>query len=116
MSFWNEDNYKIKLVDFAERFIPHNSFVRLFKHKRVKNEQGLMVNQFDLLWAGMDWQITEGYINSDYFKLHTDVKPCPYSEWNVVGITSAGISGDFTDDISLVIEELEENNEVSCLH
>lgn len=104
MSFWNEENYKVRLVDFTERFIPHNTSVKLFTHKRVKNEQGLMVNQFDLLWAGMDWQITEGYINSYYFKVHQDVLPCPYSEANVVGLTSAGISGDFTDDASLVIE------------
>jgi hypothetical protein len=63
-----------------------------------------MVNQFDLVWRGMSWQITEGYINSDYFKIHTDVLPCPYSEANVVALTSAGITGDFTDDASLVIE------------
>jgi hypothetical protein len=104
MSFWNEDNYKVRLVDFTERFIPHNTSVKLFIHKRVKDEQGLMVNQFDLLWSGMDWQITEDYINSDYFKFHPDILPCPYSEANVVSLTSAGISGDFTDDASLVIE------------
>ena len=104
VSFWNDDNYKVRLMDFTERFIAHNTEVRLFKHTRVKDEQGLMVNQFDLLWRGMDWQITEGYICSDYFKMHPDVLPCPYSECNVVAITSAGISGDFTDDASLIIE------------
>lgn len=104
MSFWNEENYRVKLVEFAERFIPHNTCVKLFSHKRVKDEHGMRVNQFDLLWSGMDWQITEGYINSDYFKIHQDVLPCPYSEYNVVAVTSAGISGDFTDDVSLVIE------------
>ena len=104
MSFWNDDNYKVRLVDFTERFIPHNTSVKLFKHTRVKNEQGIMVNQFDLLWEGMDWQITEGYACSDYFKFHTDVLPCPYSECNVVALTSAGISGEFTDDVSLIIE------------
>lgn len=104
MSFWDGDNYKVKLVDFVERFIPHNTCVRLFKHTRVKNEQGLMVNQFYLLWRGMDWQITEGYVNSDYFKYHQDVLPCPYGEHNVIGITSAGIIGGFTDEASLIIE------------
>ena len=104
MSFWNEDNYKVRLVDFTERFIAHNTEVRLYTHKRVKDEQGLMVNQFDLVWRGMSWQITEGYANSDYFRVHPDVLPCPYGEANVVGLTSAGISGDFTDDASLVIE------------
>ena len=107
MSFWNDENYKVRLVDFTERFIAHNTEVRLFKHTRVKDEQGLMVNQFGLLWRGMDWQITEGYADSDYFKYHPDVEPCPYSEWNVVAITSAGIIGGFTDEASLIIEELQ---------
>lgn len=104
MSFWNNDNYKVKLVDFTERFIAHNTEVRLYTHKRIKGEQGLMANQFDLVWRGMDWQITEGYANSDYFRFHPGVLPCPYSEANVVAITSAGISGDFTDDVSLIVE------------
>lgn len=104
MSFWNEDNYKVRLVDFTERFITHNTRVRLYTHKRVKDEQGLMVNQYDLVWKGMDWQITEGCVNSAYFRVHPDVLPCPYGEANVVGLISAGISGDFTDDASLVIE------------
>lgn len=96
--------FNVRLVDFTERFIAHNTEVRLFKHVRIRDEQGLVGNRYDLLWRGMDWQITEGYINSDYFKFHTDVLPCPYSECNVVRVTSAGISGNFTDDVSLVIE------------
>ena len=95
------------MVDFVERFIAHNTSIQLFKHTRVKNEQGIMVNQFDLLWSGMDWQITEGYADSDYFKFHPDVLPCPYGEYNVVGLTSAGISGDCTCEASLIIEELQ---------
>ena len=104
MSFWNDENYKVKLVDFAERFIAHNTFVMLFKHTRIKDEQGMLVNRFDLLWKGMDWQITEGYADSDYFRYHPDVKPCPYAEFNVIGITSADISGDCTCEASLIIE------------
>ena len=60
MSFWNDNDYKVRLVDFTERFIAHNTEVRLFKHTRVKDEQGLVGNRYDLLWRGMDWQITEG--------------------------------------------------------
>jgi hypothetical protein len=91
-------------MDFVERFVAHNTSVKLFTHRRVKDEQGLMVNEFNLLWEGMDWQITEGYACSDYFKCHSDVKPCPYSECNVIAITSAGISGEFTDDASIILE------------
>ena len=103
MSFWNEENYKVRLVDFAERFIPHNKLVRLYKQVKLQDE-GKWAWEFQLLWQGMDWQITEGYINSDYFKYHTDVLPCPYSEHNVVAVTSVGINGEFADEISLVIE------------
>lgn len=106
MSFWNEDNYKMKLVHFTERFIPHNTSVRLYTHKRVTNDQGMRVNQFDLIWKGMSWQIIDGARTiSDYSTLHREVCPCPYSEANVVSITSAGITGISTDEISLIIEE-----------
>jgi hypothetical protein len=104
MSFWDKDNYKVRLVDFIERFVTHNTIVRLFKHTRIKDEQGMLVNRYDLLWTGMDWQITEGYADSSYFKMHKDVEPCPYGEFNVIAITSADISGDCTCEASLIIE------------
>lgn len=103
MSFWNDDNYEVRLVDFVERFVPHNRSVKLFKQVRLKDE-GKWEFEFVLLWQGMDWQITEGYVNSNYFKCHQDVLPCPYNEHNVVAVTSVGISGEFADEISLVIE------------
>jgi hypothetical protein len=106
MSFWNENNYKVRLVDFVERFVAHNKYVRLFTTERVENDDGLMETIYNLLWKGMDWQITEGYADSDYFKFHTDVKPCPYGEWNVIGVTNVGTNSDFADEVSLIIEEL----------
>ena len=110
MSFWNEDNYKVRLVDFTERFVPHNRLVRLYKQVKLQGE-GKWKFEFILLWCGMDWQITEDYAGSDYFKYHPDVLPCPYSEHNVIAVTSVGISGEFADEVSLVIEEFEGNNE-----
>lgn len=104
MSFWTNDNeYKVKLMDFIERFVAHNIFVRLFKEKRL-NEDGHIEWEYITIWKGMEWQITEGYINSDYFRTHPDVEPCPYAEANVIKVTSVGISGEFGDEASLVIE------------
>ena len=105
MSFWkNDEEYKVRLVDFVERFVAHNTSVKLFVERREKNEEGIMVSCYELLWGGMDWQITEGYADSDYFRVHPEVLPCPYGENNVVKITSVGISGNFADDASLIIE------------
>lgn len=100
MSFWkNEEEYRVRLADFVERFVAHNTYVKLFTEKKLENEW-----EYTLVWKGMDWQITEGYINSDYFRVHKDVLPCPYSENNVIKVTSVGISGEFGDETSLVIE------------
>lgn len=107
MSFWNnEEEYKVKLAHFTERFIAHNTCVKLFTEKRIVNEQGKNKFEYTPIWQGMDWQITESYVNSDYFKYHQDVLPCPYSENNVVKVTSVDISGEFADEVSLVIDDL----------
>lgn len=106
MSFWkNEKEYKVKLVDFIERFVAHNTCVKLFTEERVVNEQG-GGNEFlySLIWCGQDWKIR--HTNSDYFKNHKEVLPCPYSEYNVVKVTSVGINGQFADEVSLVVENL----------
>lgn len=103
MSFWNEENYKVRLADFVERFVPHNRLIRLYKQVRLKGE-GKWEFEYPLLWQGMDWQVTEGYADSDYFKCHPTVEPCPYSEKNVISVTSVGISGEFADEVSFVIE------------
>lgn len=103
MSFWSDDDYSVRLADFVERFVPHNHSVKLFKHIIHKTESKWN-NEYVLLWEGMDWQITEGYSSSDYFKYHPNVKPCPFGENNVVAITSVGISGEFADEVSIVVE------------
>lgn len=105
MSFWNEDNYKVKLVDFTERFIPHNRLVRLYTTERKQDEQGLMVTEWTKIWQGMDWQITEGYADSSYFKMHPDVLPCPYPQVNVIAVTNFGTASDCADEVSLIVEK-----------
>ena len=105
MSFWNtEKEYKVKLVNFTERFIKHNTLVKLYTQHYQRNFQGIKESYYTLRWKGMDWQITEGYINSNYFNVHEEVLPCPYSEANVVSVTSFGINGSFADEMSIVIE------------
>lgn len=107
MSFWkNEEEYKVKLVDFVERFVAHNSVIKLYTMKRIKNEEGIWVNQYDQVWKGMDWQITEGYINKDYFRTHPEVLPCPYSEANVVKTMNIGHVATTSDEVSLVIDKI----------
>lgn len=104
MSFWNENNYKVTVAEFCERFVGHNNLVRLFTEKRVVNEERNEF-QYTIKWRGMDWQIAEDYPQSDYYRVHPDVEPCPYSTANVVKVTSVGLSGEFGDEVSLVIEE-----------
>lgn len=105
MSFWkNEEEYKVKLVDFTERFIPHNFQVNLYLD-RGRNTSGF--REYERIWTGMDWQITEGYSDSNYFKVHNDVLPCPYSEVNVVGVIGLCRFPGAVDEVSLVVEKLE---------
>ena len=104
MSFWNEDTYKVRVVDFVERFVAHNTVIKLYTEHCFKNEEGVGVHDYVQIWKGMDWQITEGYINSDYFKAHTDVLPCPYSESNVVKTKNIGYVASISDEVSLIIE------------
>ena len=104
MSFWNEDSYKVRVVDFVERFTAHNTVVKLYTMQRIKNDEDIWVNQYDPIWKGMDWQITEGYADRDYFKVHTDVLPCPYSEANVVKTMNIGHVATTSEEVSLIIE------------
>jgi hypothetical protein len=104
MSFWNEDNYKVRVVDFVERFTAHNTVIKLYTEHYFINEEGMPVHDYIQIWKGMDWQITEGYADSDYFKVHTDVLPCPYSEANVVKTMNIGHVATTSDEVSLIIE------------
>ena len=98
MSYWkNDEEYKMTLIHFLERFVAHNTFIRLYTQKRLKDETGIMYNQYEHVWRGMDWQITDAYSEPE-------VPPCPYAENNVVGVMSLGCKGDCSDEISIVID------------
>ncbi len=105
MSYWKDDrDYYMSLINFIERFVLHNTFVHLYTWKRVKDDIGIYSNQYELIWKGMDWQITDVYSEPEYFRAHPEVKPCPYLKANVLGIMSLGCRSDCTDEISIVID------------
>ena len=108
MSYWkNDEEYQMKLVNFIERFVAHNTLVNLYSQKFEVNSEGIRYTVNDLLWSGMDWQITEDYSGSDYFKFHPDVLPCLYGECNVVKVTGLGLHEGTSDEISLVIDPVQ---------
>lgn len=72
----------ITLKNFLEKFVGHNSEIILFDEEKDlqyreearKNKEKFYKLEF--LWQGMDWQATD--TEHEYFKIHTDVAPCPY--------------------------------------
>lgn len=97
MSYWNEENYRVTLEDFVERFIPHNYTVNLYIQKKV--DQG---HEWKRLWRGMDWQITDN--DSEYFRVHKEVLPCPYFDRNVIGICGLKDCPDAVDEVSIILD------------
>ncbi len=98
----------IKLCDFVERFVGHNSTVYLYKeHYEIENKS--RVRHDELLWRGMDWQISFAYNDSDYFKVHPEVQPCPYRNAIVEKIVTPHSIVHAISDVGIVIRESEEN-------
>lgn len=93
----------MKLDVFRKKFIPHNYVVNLYTVKECYLEDNIIGNEWTKVWKGMDWQIEKGYAKSDYFKVHPDVLPCPYSDNKVLFIRAndrlMGI-----DEVSIVID------------
>ena len=101
------EEYKVSVADFVKRFIRHNTVVKLFTRFGIANEDGVREWEYILVWEGMDWQVAEDYPSSSYYAVHPDVEPCPYSKANVASVTSFGLSGEFADEASLIIELLD---------
>lgn len=100
MSFWkNDDEYKVKLEDFIERFVGHNTFITLYTGERTSNG-----HVWHKKWSGMDWQIAPDYIESEYYRSHPDVLPCPYARNNVVAVRGAFEGCQAVDNIAIEIE------------
>lgn len=94
----------IKLCDFVERFVGHNSTVYLYKeHYEIENKS--RVRHDELLWFGKDWQISFAYDDSDYFKTHPEVLPCPYRDAIVEKVVTPQSIIPAIGDVGIVIKE-----------
>lgn len=94
----------IKLCDFVERFVGHNSTVYLYKeHFEIENKS--RIRHDELLWFGKDWQISFAYDDSDYFKTHPEVLPCPYRNAIVEKVVTPQSVITAIGDVGIVIRE-----------
>ncbi len=72
----------ITLKNFLEKFVGHNSEIILFdaekdlQYRKEAQKNREKCSKLEILWQGMDWQATD--TEHEYFKIHTDVAPCPY--------------------------------------
>lgn len=97
----------IKLCDFVERFVGHNSTVYLYK-EYFELKDKIRVRHDELLWRGMDWQISFAYDDSDYFKVHPEVLPCPYRDAIVEKVVTPQSVISAIGDVGIVIKEIEQ--------
>lgn len=73
--------------DFTEQFVAHNSVVYIYTNTH-KIEDGVRFTEWKLLWKGMDWQISYSPYDEDYFKIHPEVKKCPFNNRKVLVVTN----------------------------
>lgn len=95
----------MKLYEFCEKFVAHNTVVCLVQEK-IKKTEGVKQHEYNKLWQGMDWQIVPGQGDEDYFKAHPDVEKCPFKNFEVVKAIG-NIFNEFpetADNITLVID------------
>lgn len=94
----------MKLNEFCEKFVAHNTVVCLVQEK-IKKTEDVKQHEYSKLWQGMDWQIVCGPGDEDYFKAHPDVEKCPFKNFEVVKVIG-NIFNEFpetADNITLVI-------------
>ena len=96
----------MKLIDFVEQFVAHNSTGELYSVELTPETINGMTyynKQFDKLDTVMDWQITEPD-DCEYYKAHPDVKPCKYRYCNVEMVIGLPNPTDRIDLIGIVVE------------
>ena len=81
----------MKLKDFIEEYIEHNSLVRVL----YKNPGGHKVVLNDWDDVAMDWEIVKG-----------QGKYAPYINHKVLYVTSILVRGPYSEAINIVIEEI----------
>lgn len=93
----------IPLWQFVEKYVGHNSVVRLYREE-IKIENGLRKRYLYPLETVMDWQISYASGDEDYFRAHPDVKKSAYRNAPVLKIIG-GTEGFHTlDEIALVLD------------
>ena len=95
----------MKLNEFCEKFVAHNTVVCLVQETIKKNEEGCLQQEYNEVWRGMDWQIVQGPGDESYFKAHPDVEKCPFKNFEVIKVIG-NIFNEFPetpDNITIVI-------------
>ena len=62
----------MKLSEFVERFVGHNSTVLLYEERYFIDDDELRTREDKLLWRGMDWQISFNKDDEEYFVNHPE--------------------------------------------
>lgn len=96
----------MKLIDFVEQFVAHNTIVELYSLKLTPETINGMTyynKQFNKLETVMDWQITEPD-DCKYYKFHPEVKTCKYRYCNVEMVIGLPNPENRIDLIGIVVE------------
>lgn len=96
----------MKLINFVEQFVAHNTIVELYSLKLTPetiNGMTYYKKYFNKLETVMDWQITEPD-DCRYYKFHPEVKPCKYRYCNVEMVIGLPNPENRIDLIGIVVE------------
>lgn len=58
----------MKVKEFVNKFVAHNSTVCIYNQKRVHTKDNGFYYEFVPLWSGMDWQVTDNKEDMEYCK------------------------------------------------
>ena len=96
----------MKLIDFVEQFVAHNTVVEIYSlelvPEKITDTITRYCKKFDKLETVMEWQITEPD-DCAYYKAHPDVKPSKYRYHNVEMIVGVPNHIDRTDLVGIVV-------------
>ena len=96
----------MKLINFVEQFVAHNTIIELYSLKLTPetiNRMTYYKKYFNKLETVMDWQITEPD-DCKYYKFHPEVKPCKYRYCNVEMVIGLPNPRNRIDLIGIVVE------------
>lgn len=94
----------MKLYEFCEKFVAHNTVVCLVQEK-IKKTEGVKQHEYNKIWQGMDWQIVQCVGDEGYFKAHPDVEKCPFKNYTVAKVIGNIFNAfpETADNITIVI-------------